>query len=214
MLRIYGRITSFNVQKVLWLADELTLKYEHIQVGGRFGGLDSDEFGRINPIRKIPVLLDGDQSIWESHTILRYLAAQYGGDAWHPENAYQRSLCDRWLDWSQTTFQPAFMGAFWGFYRTPPQSREMREVEKHLVSCNECLEILAAELKMHPFLGGEHLSLADIPTGAVLYRLTEMGLETPLPGSVSKWYQKLKRRRGYQKWVMSDFLELKGRETF
>lgn len=78
MLKILGRTTSFNVQKVLWLADELSLEYDHIELGGKFGGLDSQEFARLNPMKKVPVLVDEQHSIWESHTILRYLAAKYG----------------------------------------------------------------------------------------------------------------------------------------
>ncbi|WP_212747843.1 glutathione S-transferase N-terminal domain-containing protein [Pseudoalteromonas sp. S558] len=78
VVKVFGRTTSFNVQKILWLLDELALNYEHIELGGHFGGLDSDEFFRLNPMKKVPVLIDGDKSIWESHTILRYLVAEYG----------------------------------------------------------------------------------------------------------------------------------------
>lgn len=214
MLKIYGRVTSFNVQKVLWLADELALDYDHIQLGGRFGGLATPDFAKLNPLKKVPVLVDGDRSIWESHTILRYLAARYGDADWNPDDPYLRSVSDRWLDWSQTALQPPFMGVFWEYYRKPPQKREMPLVEQHLSKCFDCLQILERQLAFHPFLVSDRLTLADIPTGAVLFRLTEMGLDIPLPDRVSEWYQKLKARNGYRRWVMSDFSELKARETF
>lgn len=214
MHTIFGRTTSFNVQKVLWLADELNLDYEHIELGGRFGGLDTPEFQGLNPMQKVPVLVDGDGVIWESHTILRYLAAEYGGSQWYPNSAYQRSLYERWLDWSQTAFQPAFMAVFWGYYRRPPQKRDMAAVEKHLKKCDECLGTLNRQLADSKYLAGDRLTLADIPTGAVIYRLTEQGLEMPLPSSVASWYDNLQQRSGYRKWVMSDFSELKGREEF
>jgi glutathione S-transferase len=214
MIRILGRTTSFNVQKVLWLADELSLDYHHRELGGRFGGLDTPEFAQLNQMQKVPVLLDGDLSIWESHTILRYLVAKYGNQTWYPDSAYKRSLYERWLDWSQTIFQPAFMSVFWGYYRLPPDKRDMTAVAAHLEKCVDCLEALDRQLSGTQYLAGDDLTLADIPTGAVLYRLTEQGVNVTLPEFVAGWYKNLQLRRGYQKWVMSDFSELKGREDF
>ncbi|MDJ0622434.1 MAG: glutathione S-transferase family protein [Desulfocapsaceae bacterium] len=214
MRKIYGRTTSFNVQKVLWLADELSLEYEHLELGGRFGGLDTPEFTRLNPMQKVPVLVDGDKVIWESHTILRYLIAEYGDSNWYPDSVYERSIYERWLDWSQTAFQPAFMAVFWGYYRKPSQKRDMAVVEKQLNKCIGCLSILDRQLENARYLAGNFLTLADIPTGAVIYRLTEQGLEVTLPPLVAAWYANLQRRSGYQKWIMSDFTELKAREEF
>lgn len=214
MRKIYGRTTSFNVQKVLWLADELSLEYEHLELGGRFGGLDTPEFTRLNPMQKVPVLVDGDRVIWESHTILRYLIAEYGDSNWYPDSVYERSIYERWLDWSQTAFQPAFMAVFWGYYRKPSQKRDMAVVEKQLNKCIGCLSILDRQLENARYLAGNFLTLADIPTGAVIYRLTEQGLEVTLPPLVAAWYANLQRRSGYQKWIMSDFTELKAREEF
>ncbi len=214
MRKIYGRTTSFNVQKVLWLADELNLDYEHLELGGRFGGLDTPEFTRLNPMQKVPVLVDGDRVIWESHTILRYLIAEYGDSNWYPDSVYERSIYERWLDWSQTAFQPAFMAVFWGYYRKPSQKRDMAVVEKQLNKCIGCLSILDRQLENARYLAGNFLTLADIPTGAVIYRLTEQGLEVTLPPLVAAWYANLQRRSGYQKWIMSDFTELKAREEF
>lgn len=213
-MKIYGRTTSFNVQKVLWLLDELNLAYQHIELGGRFGGLNSNEFKKLNPMGKVPVLIDDERVIWESHSILRYLAAKYGENTWFPECAYERSLYERWLDWSQTIFQPAFMGTFWGYYRMPANKRNMAEVNSHLDTCINCLETINSQLAQSKYLAGNNLSLADIVVGAVIYRLTSQGLMIPLPRRVNDWYQDLKSRPGYQSWVMSDFTELKAREDF
>ncbi len=214
MIRILGRTTSFNVQKVLWLADELSLDYEHVELGGRFGGLDTEEFGRLNPKRKVPVLVDGENAVWESHTILRYLVAKYGDSDWYPECVYQRSLYERWMDWAQTRFQPAFMGVFWGYYRMPPHKRDMTNIQNELEKCHECLSLVNRQLVGSTYLAGNCITLADITVGSILYRLTEQGLDIPLSESIDNWYQTLKQRNGYQRWIMSDFTELKGREEF
>lgn len=213
-LEIYGRRTSFNVQKVMWLLEELNLEYTHIELGGRFGGLDTEKFMRLNPMKKVPVLVDEKKSIWESHTILRYLVAKYGNQNWYSECVYERSLYERWMDWSQVTFQPAFMGVFWGYYRMPSAKRDMTVVNNNLEKCFTCLQTIHRQLSTTRFLTGESITLADIPAGAILYRLTEQGLEVTLPDSVERWYQALRERTGYKKWIMSDFSELKARENF
>ncbi|AZZ96268.1 glutathione S-transferase family protein [Pseudoalteromonas sp. R3] len=213
-MKLYGRTTSFNVQKVLWLLDELELEYTHFELGGRFGGLDEPAFTQHNPMKKVPVLIDKDKVVWESHTILRYLAASYGAETWYPACPYQRSLYERWMDWSQCVLQPAFMATFWGYYRKPPERRDMIAVEQALNTCRECLNILESQLTDSNYLTGDTLNLADVTAGAVLYRLTSQGLHIELPQRVSRWYKVLQQRAGYQKWVMSDFTELKAREDY
>jgi len=73
MLTIWGRRSSFNLQKVMWLVGELGLDYRHIQAGGKFGGLYTPEFRAMNPHGRVPVIDDGGTIVWESHAILRYL---------------------------------------------------------------------------------------------------------------------------------------------
>ncbi|MEM8860547.1 MAG: glutathione S-transferase family protein [Chloroflexota bacterium] len=214
MIKLYGRATSFNVLKVGWLLDDLELDYEHISVGGRFGGLDTTEYSELNPIRKVPTLVDHGRSIWESHTILRYLAATYGPNGFFPADPFERSVQERWMDWSQSVFQPAFIGVFWGYYRKPPSKRDIGFVNSNLDKCRFHLAALDNQLATTSFLAGNSLSVADIPAGSVLYRLTELGLDIQLPDHVARWYGRLKERAGYQKWVMADFSELKARESY
>jgi glutathione S-transferase len=56
MLTIWGRRSSFNVQKVMWLVSELGLEHRHIQAGGQFGGIDTLEFRAMNPCGRVPVI--------------------------------------------------------------------------------------------------------------------------------------------------------------
>ncbi|WP_070964331.1 glutathione S-transferase family protein [Vibrio sonorensis] len=213
-MKLYGRLTSFNVQKVLWLLEELALDFEHVQVGGRFGGLDDADFEKLNPNKKVPVLIDGERVIWESHTILRYLVAEYGQTSLYSSCPYHRSLYERWMDWTHTVFQPAFMAVFWGYYRMPPSKRDMPVIEEKLLECQQYLSTLEKELAGREYLVGSNFSLADLTAGAVIYRLTEQGLEIELPPSVAQWFDRLKQRKGYQKYIMSDFTELRAREDY
>src|ERR1700757_1853706 len=120
MAKVWGRRSSFNVQKVLWLIGELGLAHEHTPAGGDFGRLDEPSFRALNPHGRIPVIQDGELAVWESHAILRYLAARYGGDRFWPKEPAARAPIDGWMDWQQTGLQPHFItGVFWGYYRTP-----------------------------------------------------------------------------------------------
>src|SRR5215471_18759090 len=101
MLKVWGRRSSFNVQKVMWLVGELGLAHEHIPAGGSFGGLDDPAFRALNPHGRVPVIQDDGVAVWESHAILRYLAARYGEQQFWSADPLMRSYADRWMDWSQ-----------------------------------------------------------------------------------------------------------------
>ena len=143
-LKILGRHTSYNVQKVLWLADELLLDYEHTEMGGRFGGTATAEFLAHNPLGKVPVLLVDNKPIVESNTIIRYLADQYATNQWIATHPFERTTVNRWLDWSIDALEPAFVQVFWGFYRQPPDQRDWANINNGCENTLKCLDVLAS----------------------------------------------------------------------
>jgi glutathione S-transferase len=215
MLRLWGRRTSFNVQKVLWLLAELRLDFEHIPAGGAFGRLDTPAFRALNPNQLVPVLEDGPLAIWESHAILRYLAARYSdGRFWLQEPA-ERSYQDRWLDWSATTWQPAFItGVFWGYYRTPEADRDWPAIQASVNLCGRLLGLVEAQLGGNAFLTGADLALGEMPLAASLYRYFELDIERPRLPRIEAWYARLRERAAFRDQVMTPFDELKGRLSF
>src|ERR1051326_2207643 len=205
MLTIYGRKSSFNVQKVMWLVGELGLAHRPVERGGAFGGLDAPGFRAMNPHGRGPGIVDGDTTVWESHAILRYLAARYGADPFWSEDAAARSHWERWMDWAHTTLQPDFLtGVFWGFYRTPAAQRDMRAVEEKIRRC-------AAHFKLLDAILGDRLTLADIPAGTHLYRYFGIDIARPRVPNVERWYRTLAERPAYRAHVMVPFAELEGR---
>jgi glutathione S-transferase len=212
MPKIWGRRSSFNVQKVLWLIGELGLAHEHIPAGGSFGRLDDPDFRALNPHGRVPVLEDGDLAVWESHTILRYLAAQFGRGSFWLDDAGERSRIERWMDWSQTVLQPDFLvGVFWGYYRTPEPQRDWPAIRRSLGRCADHFRLLDDLLETRLYLMGDQLSLADIPIGTSLYRYFELGIERPDLPHVAAWYERLQQRPAYRAHVMIPFGELRGR---
>jgi glutathione S-transferase len=215
MLKVWGRTSSFNAQKVLWLLDELSLRYEHIPAGGRFGRLDEPAFRAMNPHSHVPVLEDDGLVVWESHAILRYLAAKYGSDRFWSDDPATRSLADRWMDWSQTTLQPDFLiGVFWGYYRTPDAQRDWPAINRSIARCAGHFRLIDSLLTTRPFLLGETLTLADIPIATSLYRYFELDIERPAIANVRAWYDRLQQRPAYRDRVMLAFNELRGRLAY
>jgi glutathione S-transferase len=212
MLTLWGRRSSFNVQKVLWLLGELGLPREHVEAGGAFGGLDDPAFRAMNPHGKVPVIDDDGTVVWESHAILRYLAARHGGAAWWSPDPSRRVAVDAWMDWSQTTLQPDFlMGVFWGGYRTPPAQQDTVAVARCVRRCGAHFRQVEALLAGRAFLLGETPGLADITVGTHLYRYFGMEIERPpLPG-VEAWYERLRERAPFREAVMVEFRSLRGR---
>jgi glutathione S-transferase len=215
MLKVWGRRSSFNVQKVLWLVGELDLLHEHVPAGGDFGGLDEPRFLAMNPHGRVPVIDDDGVVVWESHAILRYLAARHGGSRWWPEGPASRVQTDSWMDWAQTALQPDFLtGVFWGFYRTPEVQRDWPAIRRAMARCDDHFRLLDRILANRPFLAGQTLSLADIPAGAILYRYFELDIDRPDTPHVEAWYRRLQDRPAYRQHVMIPFTEMYGRLAY
>jgi glutathione S-transferase len=211
MLKVWGRRNSINVQKVMWAVGELGIAHERIDAGGPFGGLNDPAFVTMNPMKRVPVIDDGGTVIWESHAIVRYLCAQYGdGRLWSGDNA-RRSASDIWMEWTQTSLQPAFLnGVFWAFYRTPEAQRDWPAIRQNIQRTAGLFRILDQHLAGRAFVGGEALTMGDIPPGVQLYRYFNLDIERPSLPHVEAWYARLCSRPAYRQHVMVPFDELRG----
>jgi glutathione S-transferase len=190
---------------------ELGLEYLHHDVGSAEGDLDNADFLALNPHARIPVLKDQDAIIWESNSIVRYLAASYSaGDLW-AEDAMQRSRAERWMDWELSKLQPDFIDLFWGYYRTPPESRDLPFIDAAQQRCAQHFNQLDRQLESQPYLAGETFTMGDISCAVCLYRYFNMGLAVHQPEHVMRWYQRLADREAYTSTVMLPFEELKAR---
>ncbi len=214
MLKIWGRGDAFNVQKVLWQIDELGLDHEHISLGGSFGGLEEPAFRDMNPHGRVPVIDDDGRIVWESHTILRYLAARHGAGSLWPEEPFARSLAERWMDWALATLQRDFMDLFWGFYRTPEADRNLPLIARSTERCADHFELLDRHLAGQPFLAGDTFTMADIPAGTSLYRYFGLDVARPSVPHVEAWYARLQERPAYRAHIMQPFGHLFGRSGF
>ena len=215
MLKIWGRRNSINVQKAMRAIGELGVAHERIDAGGRFGGLSSEEYGEMNPNRRVPTIDDDGVVVWESHAIVRYLAARYGVGSLWPEDAGVRARSDMWMDWTTADLQPAFIGGvFWNFYRTPEAQRNWNAIRQGIARSAILFRMLDAQLAGKTFLTGSQLTMGDIAVGAQLYRYYELEIDRPDLPNVEAWYARLRDRRAYREHVMVPFDDLKGRLAF
>ncbi len=214
MITLWGRANSINVQKVLWTLDELGLAFEHVNAGGHAGGLDDPAFRAMNPHGRVPVLRDGEAALWESNAIVRYLCARYAPDRLSPTEPAERAQCDAWMDWTATLLQPAVMGLFWGFYRTPAAQRNAARNAALARECARAVEALDRQLSARPFVASAALSMADIPAGTLMFRYFGMEIERPAAPAVDGWRVRLEARPAYRRNVMRPFDELYGRLAF
>ncbi len=211
MLRIWGRKNSINVQKVMWAVGELGLAHERIDAGGQFGGLDTDEFAAMNPNRRVPVIDDDGTIVWESHSIVRYLAAKYGAGSLAPDDPGIRARSDMWMDWTLADLQPAFIGVFWNFYRTPEARRNWQFIRQGIARSAVLFRLLDQHLEGRPFVAGDSLTMGDIPAGAQLYRYFTLQIDRPSLPNVEAWYARLQEREAYRTHIMVAYDDLRGR---
>lgn len=126
MLRILGKASSINVRKVLWTCAELALPFELEEWGSGFRPTDTPAFLALNPNAMVPVIQDEDFTLWESNTIIRYLATRYGANALYPAEARARARVDQWIDWQASDLNTAWRYAFLSLVRRSPQHQAIR----------------------------------------------------------------------------------------
>ncbi len=213
-ITLWGRASSINVQKVLWALGELGLAFEHVPLGGDHKGNDTAEYLTMNPNGLVPTLRDGDLVVWESHAIVRYLAASYGAGSLWPVDPATRAITDQWTDWTATTFQPAWISVFWQLVRTPPEQQDPARVAAAVGESNRFFTMLATRLGHSAYLGGGQPTYADIVAGASLYRWMTMPVARVKASEIDAWYQRLRERPAFRKAICVSYDELVGRLAF
>jgi glutathione S-transferase len=160
------------------------------------------------------VILDNDEFIWESNTIVRYLASTYGKNSLWDENPIFRTRAERWMDWELATLQPDFIDLFWSYYRTPEKERDISKISTLVKRCEVHYQKLNKHLASRLYVAGDSFTMGDIPCATGLYRYLSMGLNIEQPNHILKWYKRLSSRESFQQCIMVPYSELKGRIQF
>ncbi|MDI1268523.1 MAG: glutathione S-transferase [Polaromonas sp.] len=195
MLKIWGRMSSINVKKVVWTAQELGLDFQRTEAGGLFGLVKTPEYMQLNPNSLVPVIEDDGFVLWESNVIVRYLCARHSSGDMYPTDLHERFDAERWMDWQQTTLNPASRPGFWQLVRTPPEQRDAALLDESNAAVEALMAMLDAHLAQRHFMVGEHFTVADIPVACEVHRW--FGLPQPRQSRphLERWYDSLCARQ-------------------
>lgn len=196
MLKIWGRLSSINVQKVVICASELGLEYERVDAGGKFGIVDTPEYRKLNPNGLVPTIEDGDFVLWESNAIVRYLARVYGAGRLWPSDPRAAADADRWMDWQATRAGPAMSDAFVQLVRVAADKRDMNAVAASLAKSEPAMALLDAQLASRRYVAGEH-SMADIPIACVAHRWVGLPCAKERRPNVEAYVERVRSRPAY-----------------
>ena len=197
-LRIWGRLTSINVKKVVWTAQELGLDFQRTEAGGVHGIVKTPEYLRLNANALVPVIEDEGYVLWESNVIVRYLTAKHSMGQMYPTDLQQRFDAERWMDWQQTTVNPASRPGFWQLIRTPLEQRNAKAIADSNVAVERLMAALDAHLTGRRFMLGEHFSMADIPLGCEVHRWFGLPQSREKRPNVERWFAELRARPASQ----------------
>ena len=193
-MKLLGRKTSGNVQKVMFLLEELKLPYERVDVGRQFNNTQTPEYLAKNPNAKVPTLEDGNLVIWESNTILRYLATK-SKSALYPTDPAKRTHVERWMDWQLSALNAPYLAMF---------KEAKLEADKRSADFGAQLKDFGAQLavldkSMKSFVAGDEFSLADICLAPIVYRCLRFGVELPALPNIKKWDAVVSARDAFKK---------------
>ena len=202
MIEVFGRANSLNVQKVLWTLGELGVPFERYDVGGLYGGNKEPDFLARNPAGLVPLLSEDGFDLWESNTIVRYLAAQYGAGSLWPEDPKTRALSEKWMDYQLGTVFPAFRDAVLGLIRTTPENRDPDKIAASVRATAQTLAVLDSHLGGPEYVAGDSLTVGDVALGPIVYRWLTLDIDRPPLSNLQAWHDRLETRPAYREYVM------------
>lgn len=203
MITVWGRRNSVNVQKVLWALEELDVPYRRENVGGHFGGNRDPDFLAMNPMGLVPVIRDGDVTMFESNAIVRYLAARFRSGLLRPEDHRSLAMAEQWMDWQQLVFAPPVTTIFMNTVRSLPGNQNAQAIAAAEKQAAQALKAADAWLARHDWFAGSAFSFGDIVMGALLWRFMGLDCSKPDMPHVLDWFDAVQRREPFRNTVMS-----------
>ncbi|KAG7221874.1 hypothetical protein INR49_017050 [Caranx melampygus] len=166
-LELYLDLFSQPCRSVYIFAKKNNIPFEFKKVSLKDGEHYGEEFGKINMIRKVPAMRDGDFCLAESISILLYLAEKFKTpDFWYPADLQQRARVNEYLSWQHTGVRFHGSRIFWLQLLIPKMlgvDVPQEKLDKAIEDLNASLNILEEKfLQDRPFIAGDQISLADL----------------------------------------------------
>ncbi|MEQ1769752.1 MAG: glutathione S-transferase family protein [Devosia sp.] len=195
MLRILGRVTSINVRKVLWAADEMGLAYEREDWGLPTRDPKVPEYLKLNPNGQVPTIVEPDGFVlWESNAIVRYLADRERSGLW-PVEPRERALVDQWLTWQATELNPSWVYAVNALMRKNPAFGNAGDLERSKSNWTKAMRVLEGQLQAGGgFVANGRLSLADLVLALSTHRWLSTPFDRPALPAVEAHFAQMQKR--------------------
>ncbi|MCC7348188.1 MAG: glutathione S-transferase family protein [Variibacter sp.] len=178
-LRIYG-IARTRAFRVLWMAEELGLDYEHLPIETGPAGARQPEYLAINPNGRLPAIADDGFILWESLAINLYLAKKHAPGRLYPATLEGEAKAWQWSLWAANEVERGVNVWSLHAFRLPPGDRDPKLVEQAIKLLAAPFGVLDRALADRPYLLGEAFSVADLNVAAVAGRAVALDLpETP-----------------------------------
>jgi glutathione S-transferase len=194
MLKLWGRTSSINVRKALWAIQETGIPFERFNAGHEFGIVTTPQYMQKNPNAKVPMIEDGDFILWESNVIVRYVCALHAKGTLYPSDPRQLFDAERWMDWQQTTLNPAGRNAFMQWIRTKEADRKPALIAESNALTEPLMAMLDAHLAKRAFMAGDEFTMADIPVACEIHRWWGLPQERPARPNIERWYRQILER--------------------
>jgi len=200
-IKIYGRLSSANVQKINWFCEYADINVINLYYGGIHGKTQTTEFKELNPNSRVPVLDDDNFILYESNAILRYLSKKY--DILVEEKNEISGKIDQWIDWGSFTFAAPCSLLTAHKLSLPQDKRDELIAEKAKNDILKLLNILNIHLAKKNFIVDKKFSLADIPLGIWCHRCVNLKISFDNFPNINNWYIKLKNMNSFQNTVLN-----------
>jgi glutathione S-transferase len=223
MLKLWGRPTSGRTQKVLWTLEEIGLQFEfvlasgtmgpggHVSNGNKpFGVVDTAEYRAKNPNGRVPTIQDGEFVLWESNSIVRYLAMQYAPDLLYGNDIRTFASASRWLDWENNELLPPQHQMVMHLIRLPEAERDVSVLEHACRDFEKRLKIADDQLQATRYICGDRFTYGDIPLGIRVHRWRVLGVATDSFPNIDRWYREITARRAFAVWTADPANHLEG----
>jgi glutathione S-transferase len=194
MIKLLGRQTSGNVQKVTFLLEELRIPYVREDYGRQFSNTLTDAYRKLNPNAKIPTLIDGELVIWESNTILRYLATVHGPTLTGATPG-ERTLVERWMDWLLASLNTPYVNVFKDAKKAPVERSADFVAQSADLAAQ--LKILDGHLAGRQWFALDRFTIAEVALGPIVKRCMEFPIDLPVLSELKRWQASLDARSAF-----------------
>ncbi len=166
MIQLYGNLRS-RATRCLWMLEETGQPYQLIEKSTRADDLQTADYTRLNPNARIPTLVDGDVTLWESMAINIYLAQKYDGPV-HLAGPKDLGLAAQWSFWAVLELEELLLGLLEHRAVLPEFARDPSRVERNELLLRRPLGVLNDRLTGREYLAGDSFTVADLNVAGIL----------------------------------------------